>query len=361
MIWAPGIEKTEVIVDANISCVLPVALHEPGMDENLWRHSPNDGAYIRVRLMLLSFLRMFRQDDLGQFFLVCPEADISTLTTLLRSLTDDERYQVVSEQLFCPEVALFQDRKTGAIQGWYAQQLIKLAAAEHISSDYYITFDSDIICTKPSSYAELIPRGRALLNIETPDDYTRLYKAETAAKAVKNRDRRFKGCRKLLGGPRPRAYAKRYYGETPVILHTHSVRALCNHIGTLANNPWQAALASDLHWTEYCLYFQYLEMNNAIDAVHELSHCNAVLNWENSIWHMTKRYRLPRDYTSWPCLDADRNHGYFSAVQSRLNPAEWLPSNTPTQDAFYDAVEKRILGFSRYPPFTDIVSDFSED
>lgn len=330
--------------NANISCVLPVALHEPGMDEKLWRHSPNDAACIRVRLMLLSFLRMFHQDDLGQFFLVCPEADITALTTLLRSLTDDERYQVVSEQHFCPEVALFQDKKTGAIQGWYAQQLIKLAAAQHMRSDYYITFDSDIICTKPSSYAELIPRGRALLNIETPDDYTRLYKPAAAAKAVKNRNRRFKGCRKLLGGRRPRAYAKRYYGETPVILHSQSVRALCHHIGTLAKKPWQAALASNLHWTEYSLYFQYLEMHNAIDAIYERSHCNAVLNWESSIWHITKRYRLPRDYRNWPWLDAHHNHGYFTAVQSRLNPAEWLPINTPALDAFYHAVEQRILG-----------------
>lgn len=327
-----------------LSCILPVALHEPGIDQKTWRRSPDDGVYLRTRLMLLSFLRMFRQDDLEQFFLVCPERDVAAVTALLQSLSDDTRYQVIPEHIFCPGIQLLKNKKTGAIPGWYAQQLIKLAAAEHIRSDYYITFDSDIICTRPSSYVDLVPRGRALLNIETPDDYHRIYTAAAAAKAVKIRKRRFKGCRKLLGGRRPRVYAKHYYGETPVILHADSVRAMCHHISTLAKKPWQAALADDLHWTEYCLYFQYLEMHNAIDAVYERSHCNAVLNWESSIWHITERYRQPRDYTNWPWLDAQHNRGYFTAVQSRLNTAEWLPATTPTQEVFYQAVEQRLLG-----------------
>lgn len=59
-----------------ISFVLPVTLQEEGSGLGTWRQAPEEGFPLRIALLLESFLRMFRQEDVADFFLVCPEKDI---------------------------------------------------------------------------------------------------------------------------------------------------------------------------------------------------------------------------------------------------------------------------------------------
>ena len=34
------------------------------------------------------------------------------------------------------------------MRGWLTQQIVKLAMAERVESDFYLTLDADVICTR---------------------------------------------------------------------------------------------------------------------------------------------------------------------------------------------------------------------
>jgi len=57
---------------------------------------------------------------------------------------------------------LIPETKFLKIQGWYLQQLIKLAIAEHIKTDFYLTLDADVICVKPVYFSDLVKDGCAV-------------------------------------------------------------------------------------------------------------------------------------------------------------------------------------------------------
>src|SRR5690606_42105927 len=59
------------------------------------------------------------------------------------------------------EDALVPELREHRARGWYRQQLIKLAIAERVASDYYLTFDADVVATRPITIERLLPGGRA--------------------------------------------------------------------------------------------------------------------------------------------------------------------------------------------------------
>src|SRR6266480_3372848 len=271
---------------SKLSFVLPVTLHEKGLSSarrNSWRHSPDDGTAIRTRLLLASFLNNFAQDDLLEFLVVCPPNDISCLSETLRSVTTDSRYRIISEDDICPDFRLAISRETGEVNGWLAQQLIKLSVATRITSRHYVTLDSDILCVKPFAFETLINNGAALTNIESSSDYQRIYHEDSARREAAIKVRRYGTSAEILGYVRPRTLLFRFYGETPVVLQTASVLAMTEHLNKRFFCPWSRALATRSGWTEYSLYFQFLEMTGQLESVCVLAGCNAVLDLEKSV------------------------------------------------------------------------------
>ncbi len=271
---------------------------------------------------------------------------------MVRSITQDSRYRVASELSICPAIGRSSECACDvSTPGWYIQQLIKLSIARHISAEYYVILDSDIICMKAVSYASLIHNGRALTNVETPRDYHRLYNAEAAMQETSCKQGRYRRSAALLGYTRPSRLHNRFYGETPVALHTKSVLALTAHIERRFLQPWDRFLLSRSDWTEYSLYFQYLEMFELLYSVTKLKDCNEVLDLERSVWLGTAKYRDYRLYNRRHFTKRRWNGGgYFMAVQSWLRPSLWLPPSYTTTAEFYRDVERWLLPLnSRYP------------
>lgn len=103
---------------------------------------------------------------------------------------------------------------------------------------------------------------------------------------------------------------------------TEQVRNLSKHIEKRLGVPWMSRLANALPWTEYPLYFQFLECSGIINTVYQLCNRNALLCFDQTLWHHSSRYRIPRSLDT---LDMDevfspRNPlgGYFIAIQSYL-------------------------------------------
>jgi Family of unknown function (DUF6492) len=337
------------MVQQQLSFVLPVSLKESGLIPGSylsWRRDLVDaGTATRTWFLLKSFLKHFAQDDLLDFFIVCPRADMDGLSTVLASITRDARFQIVPELDVCPDIAKAVHPHTSQIDGWYAQQLLKLAISAQVRSEYYVTLDNDILCVKPFCYSTLVRGGRALTNVETPSDYEALYWAEFAAREVRTKSSRYGVAARILGYSRPSHLSARFYGETPVVVRTESVRDLASYLSDRFERPWTDALARLRRWTEYALYFQFLEMTQQLDSVCRLSGCNAVLDLPKSVWHASPRYRFPRPYDAGHFTDGvpGNGGGPFVAIQSWLSVASWLPPRCRILADFYNEVEKWCL------------------
>jgi hypothetical protein len=331
-----------------ISFVLPVTLHEtglPGTRSRSWRRSADQGALQRTRTLLTSFLKQFRQTDLAGFLVVAPARDLQLLSATIRSLTSDPRYKLLDELDVCPEIGKFIQPDTGEISGWRAQQVVKLAASEYVSSQYYVTLDSDIICMHRFGYDQLVKDGLAMTNCEQPADYMRLYTGSFALAEMSTKILRYRKSGEILGcGPCTHAESGRFYGETPVVLRADMVSRLQAQMSERYSRHWVEVLAAKRGWTEYGLYYHFLEMTGQMDACCFYTGCNTVLDLERSVWHSSARYRHPRcyDLEHFAGKTVSGSAGLFVAIQSWLPLSSWLPSRCNSLNDFYLEIEQWI-------------------
>lgn len=283
----------------------------------------------RLRLVLIPSLQRFCR-PLSRLYVVVPDIDEQHVR---RVLGDDSFFDVVAESDVAPELRLFDRPLTRAglralrptlagrepdriRQGWFRQQVIKLAFARWCSSDFYLYLDADVICTREPVGDDLIRNGRARYQID-----------EQHALAEW-----FEWSAEVLGVER----ASVAYGVTPTILHrssvldlglalerlpstrVHRLRPALRAVGPpgSAVSTWVAELILRLPWTEHSLYFTHLEQTGRRDQYHFCEPDRSV--YGNSLWS-------GGTFDSWrPELSFDPDAPFvFSVVQSnRRVPAE---------------------------------------
>jgi hypothetical protein len=325
---------------AKLSFVLPFTFREKITDEFPWRKSVNSGAALRLTVLLYSFVRKFAQDDLSAFLIVCPTDQCDRLEALLRPVTRDARYQVTPEDMWIEPILPASPLDT-PIGGWYIQQLIKMAASSHVTTPFYVTLDSDIVCTRGFDAHDLLCSAsqpeKHLVAVETTQDYARLYNESFADHERTTKNRRYGQSASLLRYERPWEYKDRFYGETPCIINAAKMAELLKYLESSSGSSWHNLLASNPGWTEYALYFQYLEMTNALEATSCLGTCNSVLDLERSVWQHASCYRTDRLYDKDHFLppDPSMQRGPFIAIQSWLPRNGWLPPKYASIVDFY--------------------------
>jgi hypothetical protein len=334
-----------------LTFVLPVTIREAGSNARdlEWRQFVDRNAQARLHMLFDSFLQFFAMEDLHSFLVICPDPEIPELASLLASKTDDPRFRILPESEILPDIEVARDPETGQMRGWYVQQLLKLAAAFRVQTDFYVPIDSDIVCVRPFGYDALIEGNRAAAGIETDAFYRTLYTDSFAAVEVHTKESRLGVSAGLLGYERAERYQGRYYSETPVVFATDCVRSLCDHLSDRSGEPWVRCLAKTPGWAEISLYFQFLEMTSDLDRFHTLHGPNRVMHVESSVWQPTWRYRCPRRYDRAHFTDHLRQdaEGVFVAIQSWIDPDQWLPqSGCKSLPEFY----RRLRSWLGLPP-----------
>jgi hypothetical protein len=268
----------------------------------------------RANLLFRSLLQNFR--DLGTLFLVTREAELGAMRALTRSLPRRLDVRVESEFTIAPELRLTRS------DGWYRQQLVKLAIAGHVTSDLYLTLDADVVCTRSVSAADLAPGARGLCHVLNEDSHPLWYQRSL----------------KVLGLPAVRTGI--LHNVTPAVLHRGAVRELAEFFAERARSksyapglrgirqaltlglaralggrpyePWRVMLAAGVPWTEYSLYYSFLEATGNFDRFHvESPHC--IYDVERSVW-----YRERTSFGDWdpaPCF-VGSGPPWFVVVQS---------------------------------------------
>ena len=319
-----------------LSFVLPITLRE-NLSKLSWRTSPDQYVRLRFKLLIKSFLYHFELKDLEQFIIICPQDNIEVLSNLLKNITDDNRFIIIDENEICPELS----KQSHSISGWYIQQILKLAAAKYTRTDFYLTLDSDIICKKPFSHSKLVVSGKAYMNIETALDYDDLYCKSRSINEWKVKNSRLEASSKLLKYRRSSLLKNQSYGETPVLMHSKSTLGLLDDLSFFHQN-WFKVLSKKKGWTEYSLYFQYLEKYNLINNLYIKTGRSTVLDLDSSVWFLPKAYQRKVFFTPDYILSQDKSHGYFVAIQSYLDERKWLPKNIPNMETFYTMLEETI-------------------
>lgn len=326
---------------AQISFVLPFTCSESVTEDLPWRKSVNNGAITRLKVLLYSFIVNFVNEELGEFLIVCPRKQCASVETVLRSITLDARYQVIPEDTWLePPRSMPLSEKP--LAGWYIQQLVKMAAAAYVSTPFYVTLDSDVVCLREFGTKDVVApypgkAGKHLVGVETERDYLQLYHECYAEREVKTKSRRYLCSAKLLRYIRPDEYSGVFYGETPCAINTSKMNELLQYLEYVLQQSWQNGLSVSQGWTEYSLYFQYLEMTDALFETCCLGSCNSVLDLKHSVWHHASWYRAKRIYDRDHFFPAEQSgeQGPFIAIQSWLPPSEWLPSRYQSRREFY--------------------------
>src|SRR5262249_29972582 len=108
--------------------------------------------------------------ELGLVFVVVPDGVRAAMTEPIRRAAGALRIEIVPEGRWVPDMASFWQ-----LPGWYKHQLVKIAAAQFVDTDYYLTLDADVICTRPTTAAALLPGGKAACFVIEKDEHPKWY------------------------------------------------------------------------------------------------------------------------------------------------------------------------------------------
>ena len=275
--------------------------------------------------ILLTSLATFAPDDMFEdIFVVAPARERAHAEALRRDW-QSLPLVVIDEEEILPT---FRDHPLTLNAGWYRQQLVKLCAANLSKTEFFITFDSDVILTKPICVADIVRDGKALLE---PGDRA-------------NHSRWWTGSGDILGVPVDLSAPG--MAVTPAILSRTICRRLFQHLEDRSQQAWADLLlrrsldnlllkrARD-NWSEYSLYYLLAEHDKVLFDYHfpPPSEDAARLHCQSSVWTKAQFAGWDPKY----CFDRD-TAGLFLIVQSsstislelicrRLNPH--LPITRP--------------------------------
>ena len=260
--------------------------------------------------------------DLGTCWIVTPDRQFAALGSSFQ----DRRYRVIPESATIPELRFYNVVRTivgrthRPTLGWSVQQLVKLAIAERVETEFYLTLDADVICTKPVTCAQLVRGGRAICRQRTSG-------------AVNEWPQWYEWAERVLGLPASGVNR----GATPALLSTDAVLQLQAYLarrvaprtkqlaaplrpGSHLHNvlvSWRSYLLRHLPWTEYALYDTFVEATGLFERYHSTDERTTISG--NSVW-----YRA-----AWPGWKPEesfttRDDFFFSVLQSnaRLNVEE---------------------------------------
>lgn len=224
----------------------------------------------RARILLASLEKYF--GILGTLWVVTPAADVDAVR---RRLGGRDRYRVLAETELIPEL----DGREPPPSGWSVQQLVKLAIASRIGTDFYVTFDADVICIGDVAFEDLVLAGRAVSNRRDEAQF---------------RPEWYDWAERVLELPRS-GYV---HGVTPAVLNKEAVLRLAAFLGAktsrfprlarlfpaVARKGWRGYLLDNLPWTEYTLYFTYLEATGRYADYHFPGDAGKDTIYGNSIW-----------------------------------------------------------------------------
>jgi len=236
-------------------------------------------------IQMKSFRKFLDLSMLQDFFIIASLEDIRTIKDDLLASYPEFPFVFLAEDQLCPSI-------TGAA-GWTKQMILKLAVANLVQTDYYLTLDTDVFLTKPLSAANLLQDGKLVYQKENPGTHKKWWKSSARLLQVdagRVLDNEFamgvtpeylvtEVCRKLQGeieslhGTSDFAYWLMQSRMSKKSLLNKVVKALCDSAPLLAGllPKERVEQIRSCDWTEYSLYWTYLHKLQLADHYYAAS------------------------------------------------------------------------------------------
>ncbi len=215
-------------------------------------------------LQLRSLRKFFNIQDIETFLVVVNKEDQGTVEAFVEAENKKFKgvfpFRVVTAASLIPELTFLTKHSESETAPYYqthkfgyiTRMIVKLAAGEWFSG-FYLALDADVLCTRPSSFTQLIHDGRATVNAH---DVT----ASTSYQ--------WKGALHVLDGPAPVQHT-RAFGGVPALYHRSAVHKLKTYLEIVYQQPWRYSLLRYLYgWTDSSLYFSFLKMAGMFEQYH---------------------------------------------------------------------------------------------
>lgn len=250
-----------------IQAVLPIALRDIN----------------RSKILFQSLNTFFDPDSLDLILIIVPE--LEPIESMLSSFPVKFTTKLLTEKELIPEGDWkgFLKKK-----GWVKQQILKIQAAKYTKTNFYLCLDADIICIRDTDYSKLIKNNKPIANIELKSYHKKWW--NKSQKVLKT----------------PKSNSKNGIGVTPSILITSEVLGLIKHLEMKYKQSFVKTLCQKKDWTEYTLYWLYIELcNNESLYVHDDT------LYGESIWQSSIKTK-----TLFDTVFNKSNKGYFIVCQS---------------------------------------------
>jgi hypothetical protein len=266
----------------------------------------------RMRICLSSLDRYLEPASVGQLLIVVPDG---VAKDSVQAVTWGGHPVQFATKVVHDRELLGLNPWRSRVGSWHTQQFVKLGAADHLTSDFYITLDSDVILTQPTCFADLIVAGRAITAHCERAVHASWWKA--SAELLETDP--------MLSTPGMEV--------TPAILSVQVTRALMRYLEAKGQGPWyrgvvefiddqkarglyQPQLSSPMP-TEYTLYYLFAQKQGWAAKYHVES---------TSLWCRQQLFR-PEDLADCTARvkAAAAGTGRFFVLQSVLGVSpEWV-------------------------------------
>jgi len=210
--------------------------------------------------------------DMTRVVVVVPDADMDAFRHVIGA---DRYYDLRPESAVLgrrsPKYLMHWAKKRPCRAGWYIQQAIKLACVATSSAEFCMTLDADLIAVNDIDASFLIRDGRAVDQVTDCGDQHGAW---------------YTGSARILGKGVKRSGIE--HPVTPSLLSPEACRALIQHlvgrVRPVIDRDWIGMLFNRVPWSEYTLYFTFLEQAGLFDRYHVIVNEPIVYDPYASVW-----------------------------------------------------------------------------
>lgn len=224
----------------------------------------------RAHILFTSLQTFVAAGTISEIFVLVPAAEVE-LVQQEYSCWQDLNIKVMAEDDLLPEF-----KKYPKMRGWRKQQLLKIAIANLVENEFYLTLDADVICLKPLDESKLIIEGKALLQYEQRSQHPKWWKSSAR---ILNMDPNV-GPKELGMTVTPallsRTLSKKLMAElspktSSAKIAQNWVDALCSLHDPANPKNWWIGRFLKLKWTEYSLYYLCAMKLGLLDQFHVIA------------------------------------------------------------------------------------------
>ena len=225
----------------------------------------------RAHILFTSLSTFMEPGLISELFVVVPQQEVELVK---REYSHWQKLNIIvlSEDELLPEFKHYPK-----MRGWRKQQLVKIAIAEKVANEFYLTLDADVICLKHITEQQLIVDGKALLQYEQRAQHPKWWRS-SARLLQMNSDIGPKGVgMTVTPALMSRTVSKQLIQHlTPKSATQNWVDMLCSLHNPSDPRNWWIGRYLNLKWTEYSLYYLCALKLDILDKFHVIAGTDTV-------------------------------------------------------------------------------------